>query len=307
MSASTQVGAQKTGNVNRREFILASAAAGAGLVIGFYVHLKPSAPRIFSPNAFLKITPTGDVTVVVSKAEMGQGVRTAAAQIVADELDAEWSRVRVEQAEANERVYGDQSTGGSSSMRELFDPLRRAGSAARTMLIAAAAQTWNVTPDTCRTEAGYVINGNMRLSYGELARVAAAMPIPGRPQPKQASQYRLIGKRTPRIDTPSKVNGSAKFGIDTGIPGMLYAVVARCPVFGGKLQKFDAAKALATSGVKQVFALENSVAVVANNTWAAMEGRRALEVTWDEGPYAKLNSTDISRQFHDALNQPAPT
>jgi isoquinoline 1-oxidoreductase beta subunit len=307
MSESRQVTPAKANTVSRREFIVASAAAGAGLVIGFYVRgsAKFAPARVFSPNAFLKITPAGDVTVVVSKAEMGQGVRTAAAMIVAEELDADWSRVRIEQAEANERVYGDQGTGGSSSMRELFDPLRRAGAIARTMLIAAAAQKWNVTPNTCRTDNGHVIHDNNRLSYGELAGLAATVPVPGRPQLKEASQYRLIGKPKQRIDTPSKANGTAKFGIDTEVPGMLHAVVARCPVFGGKLQKFDAAKALAIPGVKHVFAMENSVAVVANSTWAALEGRRALEVTWNEGPNAKLSSADISRQFREALNKSA--
>src|SRR5689334_5783218 len=180
-------------------------------------------------------------------------------------------------------------------------PLRQAGASAREMLVQAAAQQWGVDKSQCRAENGVVINTatNARLTYGSLAEAAAKLPVPTTPALKDPKQFRYVGKSLKRLDTPLKVNGSAVFGIDAKVPGMLYAVVAKCPVFGGKAVSFDATKAKAVPGVKQVVQISSGVAVIADNTWNAMEGRRALQVQWDEGPTAKWSSPGIRQMFAD--------
>src|SRR5690348_11212710 len=226
---------------SRREFLTAGAAAGAGLVIGFYLpHGSSTAHKNeFAPNAYLRITSDGKITVVVARSEIGQGVRTSLPMILAEELEADWKDIQIEQAGAS-TLYGDQSTGGSASVRTTWDPMRKAGAAARDMLITAAALQWGVPRAECKAEHGTVVHSSgKRLSYGELANLAAQLPVPTDPPLKAAKDYKLVGTRLPRIETSSKVNGGASYGIDFRLPDMKYACIARCPVFGGKVAKFD--------------------------------------------------------------------
>jgi len=291
--------------VNRREFLKTGAATGATLVIGLYLpafHPRgshaPVARELFKPNAWIEIRPDGAVTIWTGRSEMGQGVRTAMPMIVAEELEADWTRVRVAQADADP-AYGDQFTVGSRSVRSGFEPLRKAGAAAREMLIGAAALTWNVPRDACRARNGTVehVPTGRRLGYGELAARAATLPVPSDPPLKPTSEFRILGKRMPRLDTPDKVSGAAVFGLDVRVPGMVYAAVARCPVFGGRVQSFDPAPALAVPGVQRVVQISSGVAVVADRTWAAFQGKKALKIEWDEGATARWSSDGIWSAF----------
>jgi len=280
--------------LSRREFIAAGVAAGAGLVIGFYLPHGPNTGRgeVFSPNAYLKITPEDKVIVVVPRSEMGQGVRTSLPMILAEELEADWKKIEIEQAGAS-TLFGDQTTGGSASVRTTWDPMRKAGAAAREMLISAAVLQWGVARASCKAENGAVLHAasNRRASYGELANKAATLPVPTDVTLKTAKDYKIVGKPVPRIDTPAKVNGSAEYGIDFRLPDMKYAVLARCPVMGGKVASVDDKESKKVSGVNYVGKIaDSSVAVVADSVWSAMEGRRVLQVTWDEGPNKDLNT-----------------
>src|SRR5271154_5044389 len=227
--------------LSRREFVAAGVAAGAGLVIGFYLpHRGGSAKEVFSPNAYLRITPDNKVTIVVARSEMGQGVRTALPMILAEELEADWKQIEIEQAGAS-TLYGDQTTGGSASVRTTWDPMRKAGAAAREMLISAAALTWGVPRSSCVAQGGSILHGaaKRRLSYGELAGKAATLPVPTDVPLKQSKDYKIVGQRLARVDTPAKVKGEAVFGIDFKMPGMKYALLSRCPTIGGKMLNFD--------------------------------------------------------------------
>src|SRR5579863_6263258 len=281
--------------LSRREFVAAGVAAGAGLVIGFHLPHGNSSGSTFAPNAYLKITPDGEITIVVARSEMGQGVRTSLPMILAEELEADWKQITIEQAGAS-TLYGDQTTGGSASVCTTWDPMRKAGAAAREMLISAAALEWGVPRSGCKAENSAVVHAasNRRLTYGQLASKAGAQPIPTDVPLKQAKDYQIVGKPLPRLDVPSKVDGKAEFGIDFRLPGMKYAVLARCPVIGGKVASFDDKESRKISGVGFVGKISNSaVAVVADSVWSAMEGRRALNVQWDEGPNKDLNSAAI--------------
>ncbi len=295
---------------SRRDFLVGTGAAAAGLVIGFYLPHSSSRGRgeeEFAPNAYLRISPNNNVTVVVARSEMGQGVYTALPMILAEELEADWTKISVEQAGAS-TLYGDQTTGGSASVRTTWDPMRKAGAAAREMLITAAALQWSVPRAECKAEHGTVVHSSgKRLSYGELATKAAQLPVPTDPPLKSSKDYKLVGTRLPRIETSSKVNGGASYGIDFRLPDMHYGCIARCPVFGGKVAKFDDAEARKVAGVSYVGKLgDSAVAVVANGTWAAMEGRRLLNVTWDEGANKDLNSAAISEQLKQASASTKP-
>lgn len=272
---------------SRREFVIAGAAAGAGLVIGFYLpHKSRSEGEPFSPNAYLRITPDNKVTVVVARSEMGQGVRTALPMILAEELEADWKQIEIEQAGAS-TLFGDQTTGGSASVRTTWDPMRKAGATAREMLISAAALTWNVPRSSCTAENGRIKHAvsNRSLSYGELVGKAATLPIPSDVPLKQSKDYKIVGRSLARVDALSKVRGDAIFGIDIRLPGMKYALLARCPVIGGKVSGFDDHESRKVPGVSYVGKIgDSAVAVVAASVWGAMEGRRVLNVTWDEGP-----------------------
>ena len=278
--------------LSRREFVAVGVAVGAGLVVGFYLPHGENSGRVFSPNAYLRITPDNKITIVVARSEMGQGVRTALPMILAEELEADWKQIEIEQAGAS-TLYGDQTTGGSASVRTTWDPMRKAGAAAREMLIAAAALTWGVARSACVAREGSVLHGasNRRLSYGELAQKAATLPIPTDVPLKQSKDYKIVGQRLPRVDTPAKVKGDAVFGIDFRMPGMKYAVLARCPTIGGKVASFDDRESKKVSGVSYTGKIgDAAVAVVADSVWGAMEGRRLLNVSWDEGPNRDLNT-----------------
>ena len=295
--------------LSRREFVAAGVAAGAGLVIGFYLPHGNSSGSTFAPNAYLKITPDGKITIVVARSEMGQGVRTSLPMILAEELEADWKQITIEQAGAS-TLYGDQTTGGSASVRTTWDPMRKAGAAAREMLISAAALEWGVARSACKAENSTVVHApsNRRLTYGQLAGKASAQPIPTDVPLKQAKDYQIVGKAVPRLDTPSKVDGTATFGIDFRVPGMKYAVLARCPVIGGKVASFDDKESKKISGVGYVGKISDSaVAVVADSVWSAMEGRRVLNVQWDDGPNKDLNSSAIFESLKKSASNKAVT
>ena len=302
-------------SMDRRSFLKTGAAGATGLLIGFYFHgepeslaAAPDAPVVL--NAWIHVGTDDLVTILIDKSEMGQSILTGLAMIAADELECDWKKVRTEFAPAD-KVYfnprfGVQGTGGSSGTPTSWDPLRKASATARAMLLEAAAQKWGVDRAECRAENSTILHAPTKrsLTYGNLAEAAARLPVPQTVPLKDPSQYNLIGKPTKRLDTPDKVNGSAQYGIDVRLPGMLYAVVARCPVFGGKVASFDAAKAKAIPGVKDVIQISNGVAVVADNTWTAMQGRRALDIRWDEGSNASLTSAAISKALADASMKP---
>jgi len=294
--------------VSRREFVAAGVAAGAGLVVGFYLPHGSKNGRtghVFSPNAYLKITPDNKIIVVVARSEMGQGVRTSLPMILAEELEADWKQIEIEQAGAS-TLFGDQTTGGSASVRTTWDPMRKAGAAAREMLISAAAIQWSVARASCKAENGAVVHAasNRRATYGELAHLAATLPVPTDVPLKAAKDYKLVGKPIPRLDTTAKVNGTAEFGIDFRLPQMKYAVLARCPVIGGKVAGFDDRESKKAPGVTYVGKIsDSSIAVVADSVWGAMEGRRLLQVNWDEGPNKDLNTTALAQSLRDAASK----
>ena len=301
--------------VNRREFLKKSAVGSTGLMIGFYLPGKYQALAGVPPkqgaaiNAWVQIAPDDSVLLLIDKSEMGQGISTALSMILAEELDLDWKKIRTEFAPAAPQyfnpIFGMQGTGGSSSIRGSWEPLAKAGAAAREMLVATAAKRWGVAAEACHTENNAVVNtaSGKSLGYGSLVEEAVKLPVPVNPKLKEAKDYKFVGKPTKRIDSEVKVDGSASFGIDVRLPGMMRAVVARCPVFGGKVKSFDASKAKAIGGVKGVLQISTGVAVVADNTWSAMEGRRALEIVWDEGPNATNSSEAIRKLYHDRLDQ----
>jgi isoquinoline 1-oxidoreductase beta subunit len=247
-------------------------------------------------NAWIRIDPDDTVTMSVPESVMGQGILTGVAMILAEELDADWATVRAEHAPADGARYGRQSTGGSTSTRGSWDALRKAGATARAMLIAAAAAAWRVPAGELTTEPGAVVHAatGRRATFGKLAAAAAALPVPDGVPLRAPAAYRIIGKPTRRLDQRPKITGAATYGLDVRLPGMLVAVVARPPVIGGAVKTVDDAAARALPGVKGVVTIPSGVAVVAEHTWAALRGRDALEVTWDDGPNAQLTSARIS-------------
>ena len=289
----------------------------AALVIGFEIpaaaQTMPEKPRVNPLQAWLKIDASGKVTLAYSKSEMGQGVSTSLPMILAEELDIDWKDVRVEHAPLD-AAHAGQGTGGSGSIAGMFTPLRQAGAAARQMLVAAAAERWHVNAESCTTKNGAVWHGNDKLTYAELLDRAAQLPVPdlATVSLKKPGDFKIIGTSLPRTDVPEKTDGSAIFGLDVRVPGMLYAVVARCPVFGGKVKSFDAAKAKAMKGVVDVFEIEpvkeahscGGVAVVAETTYIAMEARKALQIEWDFGPAATESSETLRKQFRRIVDSP---
>jgi isoquinoline 1-oxidoreductase beta subunit len=305
-------------DLTRRDFVRAGIAAGAGLTLA--IHLPGCAPRRvavagppFEPNAWLKIGTDGVVTVVVDKSEMGQGVLTSLPQIIMEELDGDWTTVRIESAPAGAAyinpAFGLQGTGGSSSVASSMKPLREAGARARAMLIAAAAQQWGIDPASCSTENGVVreTGKRRRLSYGELTVAAAAMPVPKTVTLKDPKDFRLIGKPVKRLDLQGKVNGTAGYGIDAHPDGVLVAVIARTPLLGAKVTGFSAEPALAIPGVKKVVQVSSGVAVVATGYWAAKKGRDALQVAWSASPMASVNSAGLSTKLEALSRRPGVT
>ncbi|SMF73375.1 isoquinoline 1-oxidoreductase, beta subunit [Tistlia consotensis] len=297
---------------SRRRFLVAGAAAGGGLLLGLSLpglggRADAAEAAAFAPDAFIRVGRDGRVGFVVPQVEMGQGIYTALSMLIAEELEVPLAAVAVEHAPANDALYanpllGFQVTGGSTSLRAFWEPLRRAGAAARTMLVAAAAEAWGIDPAACRAEAGAVIDdsGGRRLAYGELAERAARQPVPGAVRLKDPKDFTLIGTPAKRLDTPAKVTGSAVFGIDVRRPGMKIATVAACPVFGGMLKAVDEGPALAVRGVRQVVKLSDAVAVVADHMGAAKKGLEALRIAWDEGANAGFSTADLVRDLEVA-------
>ncbi len=296
--------------VSRREFLIAGAAAGGGLLLGWRIDARPLSP-VFAPNAFIRIGTDGRVTMIMGQVEMGQGMYTAMPMLLAEELEVGLDQVRLEHAPPDDKLYANpifhfQATGGSTSVKGLYEPMRRAGATARTMLMAAAAKRWKVDPASCRAERGAVIHtpSHRRLSYGALAAAAAALPIPDNVVLKRPEDFKLIGTPAKRLDTPDKVNGRAQFGIDVRLPGMKIATVAASPALGGTVAGLDEAKAMAIAGVRQIVKLDDVVAVVADHMWAAKQGLAALAIRWDDGPNAKVSTADVVRELDAASQQP---
>ncbi len=291
--------------VSRREFVSVLTAAGGSLLLGYRVGegqrvaSVASAPG-FAPNAFIRIAPDGSITLFMPQAEMGQGTHTSMSMLLAEELEVTPEQVRLEHAPPDDKLYanplfGEQITGASSSIRMFYEPLRRAGATARAMLIAAAAASWNVDAASCRARKGVVTHTptGRTLSYGALAAKAATVPVPDKIALKDPKDFTLIGTPAKRPDTPSKVNGTAQYGIDVRLPGMLIATVAASPVLGGKVAGLDDEKAKAVPGVRQIVQLDDAVAVVADHMWAAKQGSAALEIRWEDGPNAKVSTADV--------------
>src|SRR2546428_483463 len=292
--------------LNRRSFLKTSAAAAGGLVLGFYLPDNTELDAesgVGKLNAYVQIGTDDTVTFYIHKAEMGQGTVTSLSMLLAEELECDWKKIRTEFPGVDPVAFGPmQGVLGSMSSRTSWEPRRKAGATACEMLVQAAAQKWNVPKSHCRAENNTVVNLNTkeRLSYGSLAEAASKLPVPQQNVAlKDPTQFKLVGKSQKRMDTPAKVSGKTTFGIDVKVPGMLYATLQRCPVFGGKVKTFDATKAKAVPGVKQVVQVSNGVAVLADNTWAAMEGRKALAVEWDEGALANTTSGTIRKTFSE--------
>lgn len=285
--------------LSRRSFLKVVGGVGTAFALGCYsVSAEGNGTdgsAAFAPNAFLRVDPDGTVTVTVSKSDMGQGVRTTIAMIVAEELEADWSKVKVIQAAGDSAVFGGQGTGGSSTVRSMYQRMRQIGAGARMMLVQAAAQTWKVDASTCRAEAGKVINtaNGKSLTYGELAGTAGTVSVPTDVPLKSKDQFKILGKATRRVDNRDVVTGKAQYAIDVRVDGMAYAVVSRRPAFGATVQSFDDAEARKVPGVQNVVKINSGVAVVASNTWAAIKGREALKVTWDPGPNTELSTATL--------------
>jgi len=289
--------------MNRRGFLQVGASVSAGLMIGFRLPAETTDYRL---NAWVHIGTDDSVTFMIHKAEMGQGTLTSISQLLAEELEVEWAKFRTEFPPVDPAFGPMQGVVGSQSIRTSWGPVRQAGATARDMLVTAAAQQWGVDKSQCRAEKGVVINtaNSARLTYGQLATAASALPVPKGVALKDPKLFEIVGKSPKRLDTPDKVTGRTKFGIDARVPGMVYAAVARSPVFGGKVAGFDDKKAKAIAGVRQTVQISNGVAVIADNSWSAIQGARALEVKWDEGANAGLNSDGIRKLFSEKTQQP---
>ena len=319
-------------NVSRRRFLQGMSLGGLVLAVGFQSTANAQEPKKYgadgmpngwvdNPLAFVSIAEDGTVTIVCHRSEMGQGVRTGMPMIVADELEADWKRVRVAQATGDEKKFGNQDTDGSRSTRHFFEPMRRAGAAARMMLEAAAADRWKVPVSEVAAKNHEVVHGpsGRRLGYGALAKAAASQPVPARAalRLKDPKDFRYIGKGELKlVDALDIATGKAQYGIDTRLNGMLYAVVARPPVLGGKATNVEDAEALKVPGVVKVVQIESSappahfnplggVAVLARNTFAAMQGRRALKIVWDDGPNGSYDSTAYKASLEESARKPA--
>ncbi|MGV8917708.1 MAG: molybdopterin cofactor-binding domain-containing protein [Pseudomonas sp.] len=297
--------------LSRRGFLTTSLTLGGGLMVAVHVpafgQSAKDKSKALQPNAFITVDSNGHVTVTSLYTEMGQGVFTSMAMLVAEELQVDLKNITVEQAPADDKrfahgIFGTQITGGSATIRAAYPSMRKAAATARVLLITAAAQQWKVSPDTCKAEHGVVIGPNgKKLAYGQLVSAAASLQVPTDVPLKAPTSFTVIGKSFHRVDTSGKVNGTAKFGIDTHLPGMLHAAIANCPVFGGKLKNVDDSKALAVKGVVKVVRLEDAVAVVAEHTGAARKGLAALVIEWDEGENAQVSTQTIADGVVEAL------
>ncbi|CAD6534146.1 Isoquinoline 1-oxidoreductase subunit beta [Paraburkholderia hiiakae] len=313
--------------LTRRSFLKFSASvaalAGGGLILGFSLPARSEGDvrktviggdgvetaqnGVLAPNAFVQIDTSGKVTLIVPKVEMGQGVYTSIPMLIAEELEVPLDSITIDHAPPNEKLFfdpllGGQLTGGSTSIRYAWEPMRRAGAAARALLINAAAQQWQVDPATCRAQNGQVVHAATQrtLEYGQLTEAAARLPVPSDVALKDPKDFKIIGTMAKRLDSPEKVDGSAMFGLDVRLPGMVYAVIVNCPVFGGKLATVDDSAAKKILGVRQVVKIDNGVAVVGDHTWAAKRGASALKITWDEGAGASVSTRTIVADLEQA-------
>jgi len=302
--------------ITRRQF-LKTTLAGAGLTIA--ASMTPFGSRLlsaqemkkalFNPNVWIQITPDNIVTIVVNKSEMGQGVLTALPMVAADELDADWKQVRVEEAPGGKKYidpnWGMQLTGGSTSLRHMYEPLRKAGAAAREMLRTAAAQTWGVPADECVAFQNRVrhTKSGKSLTYGQLCEKASQLPVPQNPPLKNENEFKFIGNPVQRLDVPDKVSGKAIFGIDSFVPDMLYATIARPPVFGAKAISYDREAAEKVQGVHKVVPVDHGIAVCATTLDLAWKGRDGLKVNWDHGTHPDLNNETLEKSFLDHLDK----
>jgi isoquinoline 1-oxidoreductase subunit beta len=306
--------------LGRREFLKDAVTIGGGLILTVAIPpaIRPSWAgsttfHAFAPNAFIRVDPEGMVTLMMPMAEMGQGVHTALAMLLAEELEVSLEQVKLEQAPSDDSLYANpilhvQSTGASTSIRAFWTPLRQAGAVARHLLLTAAAGHWGVTPESCLAKRGEVIHisSSRHLRYGELVHAASVLPVPPLESVplKHPSQFTLIGTFARRLDTPDKVVGRAQFGIDMKLPGMAIAAVAISPAFGGRVKSLNEAAALAVRGVRQMVCLDSAVAAVADDTWAAKKALAAAQIQWDDGPNGQVSSEQIIRQLEEASAHP---
>ena len=304
-------------NQSRRDFVKTSAVAGGGLALGFYLPGRMGSAQADGgggsyamPNAWVKVGNDNQVTILVARSEMGQGVATSMPMLVAEELEVDFNKVKVEFAPPAEvyinSLLGGQITGGSTSVRDAWEKLRKAGASARMMLTAAAAQEWGVDASQVRAENGSLVGpGGKRMSYGMAAPKAAQMEVPKDVPLKPVSAFKVVGNaKQKRLDTPQKVKGEPTFGIDTRVPGMLYAAVAMSPYLGGKVKSYDDSRAKNMPGVKAVVQYSRGVAVVADSYWQAKKAKDLLEIDWDEGPNAGMNMQKIWGDLREASKQP---
>jgi isoquinoline 1-oxidoreductase beta subunit len=308
-----------TSGLSRRSFLQSGAAVGGGLMLSLSLPFADGDAEAagaggFAPNAFIRIEGDGHAVLTMPYVEMGQGTYTSISMLIAEELEVDLKQVRLEHAPPNEKLYGNpllggvQATGNSNAIRAAWEPLRRAGAIARTMLVAAAAKRWNVDPASCHAQSGEVLHRptGRRIKYGELAADAARMPVPESVALKRPEEFKLIGTPAKRLDTPAKVNGTAVYGIDVRPPGVKIATLAQSPVFGGRLKRVDDAAAKAVKGVRQIVRLDDAVAVLADHMGAATKGLAALVIEWDDGPHAKLNTKEIVDELEQATLASGP-
>ena len=294
--------------MNRRDFIKVVYTAGSGLVLGFYLPStnklsgKPLSSALFEPNAWIKVQPDNIIRIMVGKSEMGQGVLTSLPMIIAEEMDLDFSKVVVEKASANRKKYGWQMTGGSNSVSGGYKKLRQVGATAREMLVMAAAQEWGVSKSECKTKNGIVIHESTgkELSYGDLAEKARNIEVPKKPILKDKKDFSIIGQNVKRTDTLSKTNGTAQFGMDVQLDGMVYATVVHSPVFGGSLKSFNQASVRGISDIIKIFEIESGLAIVAKNTWAALKASKQIKIKWNQGEAAGLDDEKIRKVLINA-------
>jgi isoquinoline 1-oxidoreductase beta subunit len=313
--------AENDQHLNRRSFLRVSAAAAGGLLVSLYLDVPAFAqegnqaqpPKVYPPDAFVHVRPDGKILITVNRLEFGQGVQTSLPMLLADEMDADWSQVNAELAPAadvyKDPLYGIQMVGGSGSIAHSFQQYRELGAKTRAMLVAAAAERWHVSPDQCRTENSVVYGpGNRSARYAELAKEAARKPIPEKARLKNPSEFRLIGKKVRRLDSRPKCDGSQKFGLDLDLPEMKIAVVARPPVFGGKVRSFDDKDARAITGVREVFEIPlakgSAVAVVADRFWTAKQARDRLKIDWDLSGIEHADSSQLWSRYKELVRTP---
>ncbi len=293
-----------SGPVNRRDFLKLTGLAGGGFALAFYIRSGPAAAAAdgvagsFEPNAFVRISPTGAVTIVSKQPEMGQGVKTSLPMIIAEQLEVPWKEINIEQGDFDQKKYGGQSAGGSNSTPSNYDNFHLLGATARTMLVTAAAQTWGVSPSECRAENAAVHHTSGKtLKYSQLVAKASALPVPAKEQVtlKEPKDFKLLGQRISQVDSRAIATGGPLFGIDIKLPGMVYAAYEKCPAFGGKVVSANLDHIKRLPGVKDAFVIEGlgnvkelvpGVAIIADSTWAAFSARRQLKVIWDEGKVA---------------------